>query len=228
MPGNDVSMLFLPPRPPIALAPDSVVVIGRSRGCELRLPSGDASRRHAEIVPSADGYLLRDLGSTNGTAVNDQPVQHHILRPGDRIQIAGSTITFCQVARDPATTGADLSDAKTRLEDLPGEIETETFRGELAEVPTFAVLQTLEMGRNTGVLKIDCEQGVGQLWLVNGQPVHAETKSQRGFDAATALANALVGRFTFVRATQAPEITIEASVTELLLEAARLLDESAA
>ena len=224
MSDNDLPILFLPPRPPIPLSLDTTVAIGRSRGCELRLPSGDASRRHAEIVPSGDGFLLRDLGSTNGTCVNDSPVQHHQLRPGDRIQIAGSTITFCQVARDPATSRGDLSDAKTLLEDRP--IEVETFRGELAEVPTFAVLQTLEMGRNSGVLQIDSDGAVGKLWLAGGQPVHAETKNLRGFDAALGLVNAQIGRFTFVRAIQAPEITIEASVTELLLEASRLLDES--
>jgi pSer/pThr/pTyr-binding forkhead associated (FHA) protein len=223
---NDVPMLFLPPRPPLALAPDAVVVIGRSRSCELRLPSGDASRRHAEIVPSGSGFLLRDLGSTNGTHVNGSLVQHHLLEPGDRIEIAGSTITFCQVARDRASSAADLSDAKTLLEDRSAE--TETFAGELSEVPAFAVLQTLEMARNSGVLRIDSPQAVGRLWLADGQPVHAETKGQKGFDAALSLVNAEQGRFTFLRSAQAPEITIEASVTELLLEASRALDESLA
>jgi hypothetical protein len=58
--------------------------------------------------------------------------------------------------------------------------------------------------------------------------VHAETKSQKGFDAALTLVNAASGRFSFEPGCRAPEATIEASVTEVLLEATRLLDESRA
>ena len=102
----------------------------------------------------------------------------------------------------------------------------QVFRGELAEIPPFAVLQILEMGRKTGILKLETDQGVGTLWFAEGAPVHAESKNQIGFDAALTIIQASAGQFTFEPLTTAPEPTIAASVTELLLEASRLLDEA--
>lgn len=219
----DTPMLFLPPHPPVPVLPDRALVIGRSRSCDLRLPSGDASRRHAEIVDTAEGYLLRDLGSTNGSFVNDEPVQERLLEPGDRIQISGHTITFCRIACDADTSGAALTDEHTVLSERP--VPHEAFRGELAQIPTFAVLQMLELGRNNGAVHIESASEAGCLWLVDGRPIHAVTKSQKGFDAAVALVRATSGSFRFEPEASTPEVTIEASVTELLLESARLQDE---
>lgn len=217
-------MLFLPPRPPVQVPPDRSLVIGRSRNCDLRLPSSDASRRHAEIHPTADGYVVRDLDSTNGTFVNGEQVREHLLQPGDRIQIASSTITFCQGAGESEMSDTAHSDEKTILSERP--VPGEVFRGELAEIPPFAVLQILEMGRKTGVVQFECDEGLGRLWLIDGCPVHAETKSQKGFDAAMSLVNSTAGRFSFEPEVGTGEKTIEATVTELLLEASRILDES--
>lgn len=219
----EAAMLFLPPLPPVDLQPGNTLVIGRSRHCDLRLPSGDASRRHAEIVPVSGGWVLRDLDSTNGTYVNGERVRERELRPGDRIRIGSHTITFCQVAA-PADPTHPSGEDQTRLVEPP--VGGETFQGELAEIPPYAVLQILELGRKTGLLELDSELGVGRLWLVAGRPVHAETKSQVGFDAALAITNQGAGRFAFDPTVDPPEHTIEASVTELILEASRLLDES--
>jgi hypothetical protein len=220
----DSPMLFLPPRPPVQISSDRSLVIGRSRSCDLRLPSGDASRRHAEIHFTAEGYVVRDLDSTNGTFVNGERVQEHVLQPGDRIQIAASTITFCQVAGEAETSDPAHSNEKTILTERP--VSGEVFQGDLAEIPTFAVLQILEMGRKTGLVQIECDEGLGRLWLVDGCPVHGETKSQKGFDAAMSLVNSKAGRFSFEPEVRSDETTIEATVTELLLEASRALDES--
>jgi pSer/pThr/pTyr-binding forkhead associated (FHA) protein len=216
------AMLFLPPFPPLPLRSGTTVVVGRSRSCELTLPSADASRRHAEIVSVHDGFLVRDLRSTNGTFVNGERVEERQLRPGDRIEIGGDTITFCQVggalANDPG------GEAETILVERPAL--GEAFQGDLAEIPPFAVLQILELGRKSGVIHIESEAGDGHLWLERGTPIHAETKQQSGFDAALAIVSAKTGRFRFESLGESPEATIEASVTELLLEASRLHDES--
>ena len=81
------------------------------------------------------------------------------------------------------------------------------------------------MGRKTGALKLDTEHGAGTLWFENGAPTHAENKNQLGFDAALSIIQATSGRFTFEPRSETPVPTIKASVTELLLEASRLLDE---
>lgn len=66
-----------------------VTVIGRKRGCGIRIPASEVSRRHCELRIE-DGFVtLLDLDSANGTFVNGErlgPVQH-IVRAGDLITI---------------------------------------------------------------------------------------------------------------------------------------------
>jgi hypothetical protein len=216
-------MLFCPPHPPLQLGPRDAVVVGRSRKCDLRLPGTDASRRHAEISGSAQGFTLLDLGSTNGTYVNGQRVRECVLQPGDQIEIGASLITFCQVGGGLENIEFERDTEKTTTRERP--TSGQVFGGDLAEIPPCAVLQILQMGRKSGLLGIEFEEGVGRLWLSDGAPVHAETKRHSGFDAAMEIATAMVGRFTFRSHEEPPEITIKASVTELLLEASRVLDE---
>jgi pSer/pThr/pTyr-binding forkhead associated (FHA) protein len=219
------AMLFLPPLPPQPLRAGEAVLIGRSRSCDLPLRSPDASRRHARIEPAADGgWLLRDLDSTNGTFVNGERVSERLLRPGDRIEIGRDAITFCEVGAELDPLEASVGgEAQTMMVERPA-LGT-SFEGSLAELPSFAVLQILELGRKTGCLHAEGGEESGRIWLACGTPVHAETKRQRGFDAALALVHVSSGRFRFEPGSEAPERTIEASLTELLLEASRLLDE---
>ncbi len=216
-------MLFCPPHPPLQLGPRDAVVVGRSRSCDLRLPGSDASRRHAEITGGAQGFTLFDLGSTNGTYVNGERVRERVLQPGDQIEIGASLITFCHVGGGLENIEFERETEKTTSRERPAT--GQVFEGDLSEIPPCAVLQILQMGGKTGLLGIEFEEGVGRLWLSNGAPVHAETKRHSGFDAAMAIATATVGRFTFPPHEAPAEITIEALVTELLLEASRVLDE---
>jgi sigma-B regulation protein RsbU (phosphoserine phosphatase) len=68
-----------------------VFSIGRRSESDLRLPSADVSRLHAEIVRSGDTFVLHDRQSSFGTFVNDQKVDSRTLQPGDRIRIGQST-----------------------------------------------------------------------------------------------------------------------------------------
>jgi len=209
------SMLFCPPQPPVPLTPERSVVMGRSRSCDLRVQDGDASRRHAEVALRDGVVRLRDLGSTNGTYVNGERCAERELAPGDRIRIGDSTITFCAVsaAPVPATDG----EAKTQLREEPEA--GESFEGDLGRIPPFAVLQVLELGRQSGCLHVDAADGEGRLWIDEGRPVHAETAKQTGFDAALTLVHIDRGRFRFEPDGPLPAPTITASMTQLLLEA---------
>lgn len=73
-----------------------VTVIGRGPEADLRLPDPGVSRRHAEIQLVDDAVVLVDLGSTNGTLVNDAPVTRRRLSPGDRIEVGSTTLLFRQ------------------------------------------------------------------------------------------------------------------------------------
>jgi EAL domain-containing protein (putative c-di-GMP-specific phosphodiesterase class I) len=63
--------------------------IGRKEGSSLFLASEGVSRKHAEILEAADGWVLRDCGSTNGTYINGKRLSgEHLLRQGDHLSIA--------------------------------------------------------------------------------------------------------------------------------------------
>jgi pSer/pThr/pTyr-binding forkhead associated (FHA) protein len=53
-----------------------------------------ASRQHARISNTNGEFVLSDLGSTNGTLVNDQEVSERVLDDGDRITIGEAVLEF--------------------------------------------------------------------------------------------------------------------------------------
>lgn len=73
----------------------SGATIGRSRDCDIVLEDANVSRRHAEVRPRGDGWMIHDLGSTNGVTVNGTRIeQAQLLRPGDRVEVGTTTLTF--------------------------------------------------------------------------------------------------------------------------------------
>jgi hypothetical protein len=72
------------------------VVIGRQQDCDISVASEEISRRHAQVKPTADGLLVEDLGSANGTYINGKRVQTGLMRPGEELRL--DTIRFLLVA----------------------------------------------------------------------------------------------------------------------------------
>ncbi len=216
-------MLFSPPLPPLSLDARPMVVIGRSRDCDLVLPTPDASLQHCKVSAQDERFSVRDLESRNGTFVNGERIRiERVLSPGDQIEVGSATITFCEVASGLHRVAS--SDAETQFFSKP--TPAEALQGDLAEIPPFAVLQILEMGEKTGMLELSGDDGIGRLWFTAGRPTHAQVGKRVGFDAAVELTNTARGRFSFEPQIDAPHATIDASITELLLEAARQLDEA--
>ena len=86
---------------PIAAA----VTLGRDPGCDLVLDDREVSRRHAEVSVDSAGLLtVRDLGSTNGLAVDGVPVGDHAvpLAPGARVTVGESLVVALPRRADPA------------------------------------------------------------------------------------------------------------------------------
>lgn len=76
--------------------------LGRSRQCDVHVADANVSRRHAEVRREDDGYWIVDLGSTNGTVLNGQPVERAALHDGDLITIGATEIVFGRPdAREP-------------------------------------------------------------------------------------------------------------------------------
>ena len=68
--------------------------IGRGTDCDLRLVDPGVSRHHAELRVEDDEVVLVDLGSTNGTFVNGEPVRRVTLTDGTRITLGRTTLVF--------------------------------------------------------------------------------------------------------------------------------------
>jgi hypothetical protein len=71
-----------------------LVILGRGTDCDLRLVDPGVSRHHAEIRVEDGEVVLVDLGSTNGTFVNGQPVRRIALADGTRVTLGRTTLVF--------------------------------------------------------------------------------------------------------------------------------------
>ncbi len=69
--------------------------IGRSRQCDIVVDDPNVSRQHAEVRPRGGSWVLRDLGSTNGSSLNGRQIEgSEVLRPGDEIELGTAVIHF--------------------------------------------------------------------------------------------------------------------------------------
>ncbi len=73
---------------------DKPLVIGRGPDCEIRIEDHSVSRRHACIHRGPRGFLAEDLESTNGTFVNDAPVETGSLKDGDYLRTGNCIFRF--------------------------------------------------------------------------------------------------------------------------------------
>src|SRR5438270_1252939 len=92
----------------------SVLTIGRAQSNQLVINDPKASSRHAEIHPAGQGYTIIDLGSMNGTFVNDQRLNSgtpRLLNQGDAIRIGDTTLTY--VVSGAQRMGIPTSDGST-------------------------------------------------------------------------------------------------------------------
>ena len=72
----------------------SSMVIGRSSKCDISVDQESISRNHAKIVNTGKSILILDLGTTNGTYVNDEPIEEYVLRDGDLVKIGRTIFKF--------------------------------------------------------------------------------------------------------------------------------------
>ncbi len=91
--GGRVGSIVLPDGRRIPLAEDAAM-IGRAPDSTVVIADPRASRRHAEIRPSGQGFVVNDLGSMNGTLINGSPIREHMLQDGDEIKIGSTTLRF--------------------------------------------------------------------------------------------------------------------------------------
>jgi len=96
-----------PPTPgkEFALTKDEIF-LGREASCDIVLSDAEVSRRHARIYLGTSGYVIEDLGSTNGTFVNDQRLSGpHLLQSGELVRLGENTnLSYQATVFDPNAT----------------------------------------------------------------------------------------------------------------------------
>jgi MoxR-like ATPase len=100
--------------------------IGRDPACDLVLEvNSPASRRHASVYVAADGWHLRDLGSSNGTRLNGTPVTDSLLASGDKFTIAESTFVYEDAPPRPVVA-AGSAEADLQVEQVVRSMSEKT------------------------------------------------------------------------------------------------------
>jgi phosphoserine phosphatase RsbU/P len=94
------------------------VIIGRATTAGLVVPDSSMSRHHARLFRRDGRWWVEDLGATNGTSLNDQPlVEPKALGTGDRIRLGGTVVRFAP-APDERTDPGTLNRQAARLRTL--------------------------------------------------------------------------------------------------------------
>jgi FHA domain/Domain of unknown function (DUF1707) len=99
---RDVRVAWRDPHVPVLALPagERQVVLGRSRSCDCVLSEPSVSRRHAELRRDGGRWLLRDLGSRNGTRVNGLRVLDEAeVGPGDRVSFGDARFRLGEAPR---------------------------------------------------------------------------------------------------------------------------------
>jgi pSer/pThr/pTyr-binding forkhead associated (FHA) protein/CheY-like chemotaxis protein len=120
--------------------------IGRGVKNSLYMPDSGVSRYHAELIRLGKDFLLRDLGSTNGSFVNDERISEHLLMDGDLLRFGsgGPEVIFRiinlgaptgeRAARQPSTTESLVESLSRKLSHSPEDMREEVeLRCMLAE-----------------------------------------------------------------------------------------------
>ena len=72
------------------------MTIGRQSDCDIPIQAEEISRHHARLQVTADGVMVEDLGSANGTWINDKRVHTGMLKPGEELRL--DTVRFILLA----------------------------------------------------------------------------------------------------------------------------------
>ncbi len=109
------------------------VIVGRSSDNQIVVRDERVSRRHAELAPKTEGWYVRDLGSRNGTKVDNAVISgEHLLQEGETVTVADCDMLF--VTR--------LSEAFSSVAPLPAGQSTDQITLDGLERPTITHRQT--------------------------------------------------------------------------------------
>jgi hypothetical protein len=88
--------------------------VGRSQENDIVIPDPNVSRKHARLSRSDNGYVVEDLGSTNGTLLDGAPIDRERIESGDELTFGQSTARFVRRIDSPGQGERDPSGAGRR------------------------------------------------------------------------------------------------------------------
>lgn len=106
--------------PSVFMEVEKPITIGRQAGSGIHLDAPDVSRQHATLLKREQVYILQDLGSRNGTFVNEQLIQSAELHEGDIIRIGNFLLTF----QDGRITPYQSNGMRLDVSELSKEVNT--------------------------------------------------------------------------------------------------------
>jgi len=141
------------------------LVIGRRRGADIELPFAAVSEQHARLSRGGQGWLLADLGSANGTFLNDHrltPFVAQALSVGDVLRLASVELVFEGEGRPaPGADGPGVEAESTAT--LARRLVSDLFgRGRPAEVARLVVTDGSARTRELHLDVVGCRYRVGR------------------------------------------------------------------
>ncbi len=139
----------------VNLADDRAYVIGRSREADIHLDDPSLSRRHCQVSKAGTQWLLKDLGSFNGTYCNSLAISEHRLQHGDQVQLGLSVLTFAlSDAEQRAMVKSDLPDQSADMAEMSRRLRNFMSLLDISK----AVSSVLDTDK---LLELVVEKGVG-------------------------------------------------------------------
>ena len=193
------------------------VAVGRSSTVDLSFPEdAGLSRQHFAFEPQGEEWTVQDLGSKNGTFVNNIPLKARlILKPGDRITAGHLCIVYCPDSKRPGTgivvfnededTSPTSSTLVTSLEGAVNQTMLLQRTGPKASAPLQALLRAgQELAENRplaelfpvildlAVQAVNAQRGV--LMVLEGDTLVAKAHKGEGFRISTAVRDQVIGQ----------------------------------
>jgi pSer/pThr/pTyr-binding forkhead associated (FHA) protein len=209
------------------LTENKEIVVGRSSELDMVLVEDMVSRRHARIACGSQQIVIEDLGSTNGTFVNGEKIKRATLKEGDRVLIGTSILKV--VATDPSAPSGPKLPKTGDTGSAQRSTQARTMSGSIDEIPLPDLLQLFGTSKKSGVLVVRSEGDVGRIYLRKGTVYFASINDVDDIPALKSIYRILTwvhGAFDLEPPDdRAMPGEIAASVTEILMEGLRQIDE---
>ncbi len=229
------------PEKPIPLVAKGATNIGRAEKNSIVLPERRVSRWHSKIewmsYPKPGQFVICDLGSSNGTYLNNKKVtiRPEPIKDRDKIRIASAVFTV-RMVDNPAEIDNEFSELRERAQlqvtevinvaELKAMREQIGFAGDLANLCPVELFQMFEAGNKTGDLMIKTDDMRGSFTIKQGQVIKGEFGNKSNEEAVYEVLHYTKGMFAFKPRMINEEPQISTETTFLLMEGCRILDES--